>query len=188
MPKNNFTFILVGLVIITFAGTIWYFSRPENKTDSITPKPSSSTLPARVPPAGWKEYRNTTYAISFFYPEGLSMKEFKETGSAMTVTFEDVADGKEFQMFIVPYANAEITTERIKLDIPSGVKEGEENIVVDGVRGTKFFSQDKLLGNTREIWFIHNGFLYEVTTHKELDAWMTDILATWRFISVNITH
>jgi hypothetical protein len=188
MPKINLASILVGLVITTFVGTVWYFSRSENETNSVIQKSDSLSSPLRIPPAGWKEYRNASYAISFFYPEGLSMKEFKETGSAMTITFEDVAGGKEFQVFISPYANVEITTERFQLDVPSGVKKEEADMMVDGVRGTKFFSQDKLLGDTREIWFVYNGFLYEVTTHKELDAWMTGILATWRFISVNITH
>jgi hypothetical protein len=33
----------------------------------------------------------------------------------------------------------------------------------------------------REIWFIHGGFLYEVTTYKQLDSWLTPIMQTWQF-------
>jgi hypothetical protein len=40
---------------------------------------------------------------------------------------------------------------------------------------------DAGVGQTREIWFIHNHFLFEVMTYKELDSWLNQILATWRF-------
>jgi hypothetical protein len=32
------------------------------------------------------------------------------------------------------------------------------------------------LNDTREVWFIYNAFLYEVTTYNELDAWLQAIL------------
>ena len=38
------------------------------------------------------------------------------------------------------------------------------------------------MGDAREVWFIKNGFLYEVTTYKELDAWLASIMQTWKFI------
>lgn len=185
MQKDNFSLILVSLAFLTFVGSVWYAFDTGKEGSPATPaikgESGSNTLPARVPPAGWKEHRNDTYKFSLLYPEGLTMKEFKEAGKAMTVTFEDVAGGKEFQMFIVPYANAEITPERFKSDIPSGVKENETDVTISGAKGKQFFSRDRLLGDTREIWFVHGGFLYEVTTHKSLDAWIQNILTTWRF-------
>lgn len=45
-----------------------------------------------------------------------------------------------------------------------------------------FFSKNIALGDTREVWFIKNGYLYEVTTLKSLDAWLTQILQTWKFL------
>jgi hypothetical protein len=32
------------------------------------------------------------------------------------------------------------------------------------------------------MWFIHNGFLYELTTYKAFDAWLTQAIQSWRFI------
>jgi hypothetical protein len=37
------------------------------------------------------------------------------------------------------------------------------------------------MGDTREVWFIKGGFLYEVTTYKQLDTWLAQILQTWQF-------
>ena len=61
------------------------------------------------------------------------------------------------------------------------VKE-QQDVLVDGARGTKFYGYNTTLGDTRELWFIHNGFLYEVTTFKELDEWLGSIIQTWKFI------
>jgi hypothetical protein len=38
------------------------------------------------------------------------------------------------------------------------------------------------MGQTYEIWFIKSGFLYEVSTYKELKPGLNEILSTWRFI------
>jgi hypothetical protein len=38
-----------------------------------------------------------------------------------------------------------------------------------------FFGSNSAMGDTREIWFIHGGFLYEVTTYKELDTCVLDL-------------
>ena len=86
------------------------------------------------------------------------------------------------QVFVTPYGDAQITDARFKLDVPSGVKIDPTNIVVDGAKGMEFFSSAPTMDDTREVWFIKNGYLYEVTTFKELDSWLQPILQTWQFI------
>jgi hypothetical protein len=39
-----------------------------------------------------------------------------------------------------------------------------------------FYGNNSIVGDTCEIWFIHGGFLYEVTTYKELDSWLSPIM------------
>jgi hypothetical protein len=41
---------------------------------------------------------------------------------------------------------------------------------IDGAGSIEFLSNAPRLNDTREVWFIHGGFLYEITTYKELDA------------------
>ena len=53
--------------------------------------------------------------------------------------------------------------------------------MIDGVSGITFVGFDARVGQTREIWFIHNHFLFEIMTYKELEPWLNQILATWRF-------
>jgi hypothetical protein len=53
---------------------------------------------------------------------------------------------------------------------------------VGGVQATSFAGYKDHMGDTREVWFIHAGFLYEITTYKPLVPWLMQILQTWRFI------
>ena len=136
--------------------------------------------PTRQAPAGQKEYRNERYHFSLFYPEKLAVKEYGGGGEPLTVVFESEDAG--FQVFVVPYGRQDITPERLKMDIPSGVIKEPTDIVVAGVRGTMFWSENPVMGETREVWFINGGLLYEVTTYKALDAWLAGIMRTWRFL------
>jgi hypothetical protein len=92
-----------------------------------------------------------------------------------------VAD-QEFQVYVSPDSDSGITDARFTLDEPSGVKIDPTDVIVAGARGIEFFSNAPRLNDTREVWFIHGGFLYEVTTYKELDAWLKPTMQSWNFI------
>ncbi|OHB07094.1 MAG: hypothetical protein A2944_02445 [Candidatus Zambryskibacteria bacterium RIFCSPLOWO2_01_FULL_52_12] len=76
-----------------------------------------------------------------------------------------------------------ITDERFKRDVPSGVRLNMENssVGLPQVPAVVFDSQDQFLGETREAWFIYGGYLYEITTLKSSEDWMSSVLGTWRF-------
>ena len=108
-------------------------------------------------------------------------QEFPDRDFALTVLFQGGAGEPGFQIYVVPIKGTRITPEQFNRDEPSGVKQEPHETVIDGVPATTFFGFDGRLGKTSEVWFIHNHFLFEVTTYKELDSWLNQILATWRF-------
>ena len=136
----------------------------------------------RVPPAGLSEYYSAQYRFSLFYPEKLEVKEYDEGGGASTITFQNVAAAQGFQIFVVPYHDPQVSEERFHTDVPSGVRKGVQNITIDGVAGASFYSTNLSLGETAEMWFIHGGYLFEVTTPKPLAGGLADIMQTWEFI------
>jgi hypothetical protein len=129
-----------------------------------------------------KEYRNKDYGFSVDYPAQIPPQEFHYRGHALTVLFQS-ADGEPgFQIAVAPINGTTITPERFKADEPSGVQLDLHDTTIDGAPGITFIGFDANVGQTREIWFIHNKFLYEVTTYKELDSDLFEIMKTWRFI------
>ena len=172
------------LVLVGVIGSVWWYRKPPITVPALvelgTPPPAVRDT-TRTAPSGYKEYRNTTYRMSLFYPDTLIVKEFNEGGGAQTITFEGKG-GIGFQIFVVPYTDAQLTPERLKKDIPSGVVKEQTPIVIDGKAASMFYSTNALLGETREVWFIQNKYLYEVTTTKDQDAWLSTIMKSWMFL------
>lgn len=143
----------------------------------------SSPLEAeRVPPVGYKEYRNTTHRFAVFYPEDISVHEFDEGGYAHTTTFQNEKTAQGFQVFVVPYSDTRVSGERFKMDAPSGVMKDPKNLYVDGAFATMFIGENSFLGPTREVWFIHGGYLFEITAPLSLSDWLGTIMSSWQFI------
>jgi hypothetical protein len=138
--------------------------------------------PTGTPPSEYLPYSNPQFHYSLSYPRNLQVQEYQEAGGAFTVTFQDIVADQEFQVYVTPYSNSQITDAQFKLDEPSGVKIDPTDVTVDGASGIEFFSNAPRMNDTREVWFIHNGLLYEVTTYKELDAWLKPIMLSWQFM------
>lgn len=138
--------------------------------------------PPRTPPAGQKELYNEKYRFSLFYPDTLSLKAYDEGGGASTIALQSVARAEGFQIFVVPYRGAQVSMERFRRDVPSGVMREPLDITIDGATATSFYSANAALGDTAEIWFIHGGYLFEVTAPKSQAAWLSEIMQTWQFI------
>jgi hypothetical protein len=151
---------------------------------SSTPSTSTSTETAAatfVPPVGYVLYRNQPYHFSFYYPPNLQAHTFNEEGGAFTVALQEPTTNEGFEVYVTPYSGTQITEARFKLDEPSGVIQQQTNVMIDGTHATMFYGTNAIMGDTREVWFIKGGLLYEVTTYKQLDAWLAQIMQTWQF-------
>ena len=143
---------------------------------------SESISPIRQVPQDMLGYSSRDFHFSLLFPANLESTEYKEKRGALTVSFQDPDTNEGFQVYATPYSRNQIDAAQFKLDEPSGVVKEQQDVLVDGARGTKFYGHNATLGDTREVWFIHNGFLYEVTTFKVLDEWLGSIIQTWKFI------
>lgn len=175
---------IAGAVAVVFVcGALFaWFSTREAATQTPEPVVAVMIPESRTPPAGMKEYRNAQYRFSIFIPESMSASTTDEGQGATTFIFEDLAAETGFQIFVVPYLDEEVSEERFRSDIPSGVRRGMQDITIDGAIGASFFSEHAALGETAEIWFVQNGYLYEVTTLKPLAQWLSGVMNSWEFI------
>ncbi len=205
MAQRSIIGIVSGFGIIVVAGSAWwYFSGHRMQqtavadaaaqtasvasamdTASSTFSDAARPVPAdcgQTPGAACVEYRNEQYHFSVFYSDHKTVLTYDEGGGAATIVFQNTADVHGFQVFVVPYAGTQVTPERFKKDEPSGVRTDLTTVTVDGATGAAFYSYDQSLGDTYEVWFIHGGYLYELTTLKARAANMQERLQTWKFI------
>jgi hypothetical protein len=150
-------------------------------TDSATSSVVSITTPTVQAPPNSKLYQSSDYHFSVYYPDHLSLSQQGVGGGAAVMLFKDKARSEGFQIFVTPYGDQKITQDRFKMDEPSGVMNDPQNITIDGAAATEFLSTNPAMGTSREIWFLHGGYLFEVTAPQPLDAWLLSIMETWKF-------
>jgi hypothetical protein len=175
---------LIGVAVIIGAGAYFYALRTHPVPAEFEAVVSTQAPPqesAREVPPGYKEYKNGRFGFSLLYPEGMSVKEVMETATSHSIAFH-MPQGAAFQIFVVAYADTQITDERFRMDVPSGVRKNTREIAIDGVPAVAFESESGDIGETQEIWFIKNGYLFEVTTYRPLADDLSAIMQTWKFI------
>lgn len=195
MPNPKIKIIRILSVIALVGAAVWFFSsRSPEIVKSLnffsgSAEPSQDQQPVSVPVGDVSAvYTHPTYGFSFRYPEGFTVNSFSdESGETILVQKEGrVKEG--FQIFISEFDEpGPITPERIHIDVPNMVVEEPQEVMIGGsgqglgVRALVFFSHDPSLGRTREVWFVHGGYLYQVTARAEFDAELSKIMATFRF-------
>lgn len=192
-----YIFFLIGFVAL--GGVVFYFSGKSSSTENPTTNvlerivatttypvsyvPENISKPA-PPPDGYVKYENKKYGFYYYHSPEATIKEFDEGGGAMTIVQENVKNVRGMQIFIVPYAENTISEERFKLDVPSGVRKNVQKTFVGEkqIEAVTFNSYDSFLGETREVWFIYKGHLYEVTTFSGVGEWFVPLMQSWRFL------
>lgn len=173
--------VLVVLACLLVFGVYYYITSTD--WGDITEGSIVTDSRYREVPPGYFEYRTVPYHFSILFPQEFEVKEYGGNGDSLTVTFEDKSgEPKGFQIFATPYNYPVVSGERFKMDNPSGVYTEPVDVMVAGVRATIFYSQNVRLGETREVWFIRNGMLYEVNTRRAHDEWLAGHMKSWMFV------
>ena len=184
--------IFAIIIAAVLAAAVYYFAKNQNlalRTWNLAPS-SDNQAPSSNNQAPSSEYKNDQYGFSFGQPDGFNISDFEEgggkvilvknVGSSVSNNSNNYENG--FQIFIAAFDEpGPITKERILKDIPDMKIVGEQYIDVGGERALNFTSQDDLGGETREIWMVHGGFLYQVKGYKNFEEKMIEVLKTWKF-------
>jgi len=187
--KRIFWYFIVAILIIGVVLFALYRERTGAMPAPQTSPESTSTAPVQYTPSatdsapvGAHTYVNEQYGFSLQYPDGLAVEDRAEAAGEHTTTFENADGSQSFQIFITPYTAKQIDKSRIDLDT-HGSAEGTpvEIVLHNGTHALAFFSDDAILGRLREVWFLHGGYLYEVTTYDTLDSWLSGIMQTFTF-------
>jgi len=173
--------IVIAVALALIAGGYFFFVKEEVEIGQNPNAQAISGGEGHGGPSGWKYFENEQYGFALYVPPNLNLVPYDEGSGARTFSFEDTASGDGFQIFVVPYFEDTISQERFLQDAPSGVRNDVTEITVDGISANAFISEHMLMGETREVWFIKDDYLYEVTSYKKLDTWLMEIMNTWRF-------
>lgn len=179
--KGNYGVLLGTLVIGAALGglAVAAVMHPAGQTPSVQKLREGSSMPADI---GHAKYENPTLGFSLVYPIELVLQEFPAGGDATTIVFQDPKEEKGFQIYVFPYAGDQIKEDRIREDLAGAPMQNVTQIVLPGnIQAVHFESHAPIIGDSSEVWFLHNGYLYEVTTYRADDTWLASILSTLTF-------
>lgn len=127
-------------------------------------------------------YANDAHGFSFRYPKDFEANEFTTEEGGIVIVVGKKGGEEEFQILASPFdESGPLTQERITQDIPEIVIEQPIQVIIAGETAILFWSNDSVLGKTREVWFTHGMTLYQVSSAATLDATLSRVMATWEF-------
>lgn len=188
MSKSKLLVVII-VVVLALAGAYFLWSRgnlpslnlgsqnSENQGDASAPASDQSADMSEI-------YTSPDYGFSFKYPKGFNTTELSDD-SGDTVLVQSAEEKSGFQIYITPFDEPEpLTGARILEDLPaSEVIDPKDVLIGEGktINAVIFLSTNPSFGKTREVWFLRDGFLYQVTTYEGQDEFIGPILETFRF-------
>lgn len=186
MSKTKIAALFVGLLLIS--GGMYFFSSPDTlkKIPFLQMKSEETNTPQFG--SGNSEtlgelsetYSNTDYGFSFKHPKEFTVTAFEEGSGTIVYLQKGGQDG--FQIYITAFnETGPITVERVRQDLPTIVIESPQQVVIGGEEAFVFISSDDSIGQTREVWFVHGGYLYQITAPLSFDRDAASMMTTLQF-------
>lgn len=182
MPRKTVALAIVALLILGAAlYGIWHF-----RATRAASQTASASAPYVIPPLGEK-YTNEQFRFSLTMPEGFSAREIPDEeneGGETAITLQD-PEGNGIQIFITPFPEdlRVLSADDVRASIPDMRITDEQPVEIgESHTGVAFKSDNEAFGGaSREVWFVWQGNLYQISTYERLDKLLQSMFATWQF-------
>jgi hypothetical protein len=132
-----------------------------------------------------KKFTDAKRGFSFSYPESLSASTFSDGAGGEVILVQSAEKAQGFQIVISSFdeQGTTLTREMIQKDIPGlDIRDVQDLLLGESGRGVAFLSDNSSFGgNSREVWFVYSGHLYQISTYARLDPLLQAVLGTWKF-------
>lgn len=185
--------ILIPLVLILSAGVLVViffifkiFIKPagyglSNNQSSVLSKIVSTLSPDDKPPEKNETYISKENKFQFSYPPNMTVKTIEDNDSLVVVVQNKKDRGVQLAISDWDEGEAVLTRARILKDLPYLVISDEKYIKVGGVDALSFFAKDTSFGQSREVWFVKNKKIYQISTPSDLVDVLEVMADSWRF-------
>lgn len=176
-------YLLILVAILLAVLVVW----------AVKKQGGGDAAPAGGPPAGasekslgsFKTYTHAGYGFTFDYPADWNATSFYD-GQGETVLAQPPSASDQrinprqisgLQIYIIPFDEpGPITKERILADLPEIKINDEKQIKIAGLDALSFESAE-----LAEIWFVREGFLYQITASANNKEVLDNAVETLRF-------
>ena len=180
------TRVVVSLIVLAVLAVGAYVFFMHTSAPVVVPSAATSTAPYTVPALS-KPYENTGYGFSLKMPADFTSAETTDPGGNDVITLQDQS-GNGIQITVSPFdedtgQGYTLTKERILKDVPDLTIRDEQPLPVgEHYQGIAFKSDNPAFGgDSRDVWFVFRGNLYQISTYARLDDLLKAMFATWQF-------
>lgn len=161
---KNKKIVFVTLTILVLAGGVMFF------------RPNAPAAPTT------QTYADTDYSFSFSYPHEYQARSFSDLEDTKTILVENHQTKQGVQVFVSAFdEDITLTPERIKKEMPDLVVLEPKNLLVGGVTGISFRSTNALSTESRELWFVYAGNLYQISAPIANKDLFDAIITKWQW-------
>lgn len=175
--------LLLAILSLALLAAIFLFrTSSQSAVNPVTATSSEVNIPSDLEDymlgltrVDYTTYTHPVYGFSFHYPKDFVISEFQEDHGEVILA-ENPRFSLGLQIFITPFdEEGPITKERILQDLPALTMEDEVEFWIDDkIPALRFSSKDPTLGDTREIWFVRDGNLFQIMVYSESEEWLDE--------------
>ena len=207
MSRGAIFCVVIVVIVFGLVGVGIWWRASQGATLGGAEGAASSTDPtadvAQVPVGTLSQtYQDSTYRFSVNYPAGYTVQSVDDPDAGGTTILIQQNQGATLgqtggiQIFVSPWSDSDtsITPDRIEQDIPDMTVNNPQEVDMavnqgstlgDGQsvgKGLAFESNNAAFGGaSREVWFVFNGNLYQISTYLQYNDLLKAMLGTWKF-------
>ncbi len=173
-------FYIICTIVIAGAAVFWRISKPQAVQTTPTPEIAAEEEVQPTPEQGTGSvdgtlYRHTKPTFSFHCPDACTPGSVHDDNGETILL-------KNFQIYITPQDEEFVVTKaRIAQDAPGTIVDSPKTVSVDGAQALVFKSKNLAGAATREVWFTHAGYLYQISGYPDAEQAISVVVSTWKF-------
>lgn len=173
----RFKIILISALVVGAAAAAVFVYSPENSGNPA----DIASRQTEVGEAAFMTYIHPEYGFSFDFPADWGAESFAEDEGGEVVAVQNAETG--ILIFIYPFNEpGPITKERVLKDVPDMKIQNEIQLKIGGaIDAFGFDCDEREIGPTKEVWFVRNGFLYQISAAEGSGEVFYKMAETWRF-------
>ena len=184
--KKNFPYLLIVIVLaLGAAALVWSKSKKEDLTSKLEQtifQNPNLTSESQKNPGSNSSYTHPLFGFTFSLPEKFSTGTFPEGEGEMLMVKLTGEQNRQTQIYVTDFSEqGPITAQRISKDLPDMAVEQPVDILVNGERAVAFVSTSGAGEKTREVWLVHAGHLYQISSTLQNEKMVSDMLSSWKW-------
>lgn len=184
--KKNLPYFIAILILIVAAGAFVWSKRKKTEISSNSEKtifqnPSLTSRPQKTSETSFS-YTHPLFGFTFSLNEKFSTGTFTEGEGEMLLVKLEGEQNRQTQIYVTEFSEkGPLTAQKISQDLPGMVMENPIDVMVDGEPAVAFISKSDSGEKTREVWLVHSGHLYQISSLTTSEKMASDILTSWKW-------